>query len=313
MPAERRGILYGIAAYAMWGLFPLYWPLLKPAGALEILAHRVGWSLVAVVAILVVRRHWSTFRVLVRQPRKLGLLVLAATVITVNWGTYIYGVNSGHVVESALGYFINPLVSVLFGVLIFRERLRPWQWVAVGLGTVAVLVLTLDYGHLPRIALTLAFSFGTYGLVKKAAGVDAVESLTIETLVLFLPAVAYLGFLQFNGTATFGREGVGHALLLVGGGVVTAVPLLCFGAAAIRVPLTVVGLLQYIAPVLQFLCGVLIVHEVMPAGRWAGFAIVWLALAVFTWDTLRNARPAPRLHQMEYGGNDLAGDVTTAR
>ncbi|SNS90170.1 chloramphenicol-sensitive protein RarD [Streptosporangium subroseum] len=294
MPETRRGVLYGIAAYSMWGLFPLYWPLLKPSGALEILAHRMVWSLVAVVVILAVRRHWSWIGELLRSPRKLGLLTLAAALITVNWGVYIYAVNTGHVVESALGYFINPLVSVLFGVLLLKERLRPWQWGAVGLGAVAVVVLTLDYGRLPWIALVLAASFGTYGLVKKIAQVGAAESMTIETLVLLLPALGYLLYLEQQGTATFGSTGPGHALLLVGAGVITAVPLLCFTSAAIRVPLTMMGLLQYIAPVLQFLVGVFVAHEVMPPSRWIGFAIVWIALSLFTWDSLRAAHQARR-------------------
>ncbi|AWS40084.1 EamA family transporter RarD [Streptosporangium sp. 'caverna'] len=294
MPETRRGVLYGIAAYSMWGLFPLYWPLLKPSGALEILAHRMVWSLVAVVVILAVRRHWSWIGELLRSPRKLGLLTLAAALITVNWGVYIYAVNTGHVVESALGYFINPLVSVLFGVLLLKERLRPWQWGAVGLGVVAVVVLTLDYGRLPWIALVLAASFGTYGLVKKIAKVGAAESMTIETLVLLLPALGYLLYLEQQGTATFGSTGPGHAMLLVGAGVITAVPLLCFTSAAIRVPLTLMGLLQYIAPVLQFLVGVFVAHEVMPPSRWIGFAIVWIALSLFTWDSLRAAHQARR-------------------
>ncbi|WP_405143654.1 EamA family transporter RarD [Sphaerisporangium sp. NBC_01403] len=294
MPDSRRGVLYGIAAYAMWGLFPLYWPLLKPSGAVEILAHRMVWSLVAVIAVLAVRRHWSWFRELAGQPRKLLLLTLAAVVVSVNWGVYIYAVNAGHVVESALGYFINPLVSVLFGVMIFRERLRRWQWVAVGLGALAVVVLTVDYGRPPWIALVLAVSFGTYGLIKKSANVGAAESLTVETLVLLLPALAYLVFLQAQGTSTFGNEGLGQAALLVGAGLVTAVPLMCFTAAAIRVPLTVIGLLQYIAPILQFLCGVLVAHETMPPSRWAGFTIIWLALAVFSWEGLHNAHTVRR-------------------
>jgi chloramphenicol-sensitive protein RarD len=294
MPESRRGVLYGIAAYSMWGLFPLYWPLLKPSSPLEILAHRMAWSLVAVVAILAVRRHWSWVRQLLRTPRKLGLLTFAAAIITVNWGVYIYAVNTGHVVEGALGYFINPLVSVLFGVFLLKERLRRWQWVAVGLGALAVVVLTLDYGRLPWIALVLAVSFGTYGLVKKTAQVGAAESMTVETLVLLLPALGYLVYLNQQGGATFGSAGAGHALLMAGAGVITAVPLLCFTSAAIRVPLTTIGLLQYIAPVLQFLCGVFIVHETMPASRWAGFAIVWLALSIFTWDGLRSAHQTRR-------------------
>ncbi|GIH64136.1 protein RarD [Microbispora siamensis] len=288
MPDTRRGVLYGVAAYTMWGLFPLYWPLLKPSGAVEILAHRMVWSLVVVVTVLAVRRHWSWIRAMTR--RQLILLALAAVTVSVNWGVYIYAVNAGHVVESALGYFINPLVSVLFGVLIFRERLRLWQWIAVGLGTLAVIILTLGYGRLPWIALALAVSFGTYGLIKKAAGVGSAESLTVETLVLLVPALGYLLVLQSNGTGTFAGHGLGHALLLVVSGLITAVPLMLFTAAALRVPLTVIGLLQYIAPVLQFLCGVLIAHETMPVSRWAGFVVVWLALSVFTWDSVRSAR-----------------------
>ncbi|WP_204039251.1 EamA family transporter RarD [Acrocarpospora phusangensis] len=284
MPETRRGLWYGVAAYAMWGLFPLYWPLLKPSSAVEILAHRMIWSLVAVVAILSVRRHWSWIRTLTR--RQFVLLTLAAVLISGNWGTYIFAVNTGHVVESALGYFISPLVNILFGVAVFRERLRRWQWVAVALGGIAVVILTVAYGSLPWIALTLAFSFGLYGLLKKAANVGAAESLTVETVVLLLPALGYLAVL--GGENTFGAQGVGHALLLVGGGIVTAVPLLAFTAAAIRVPMSIIGILQYIAPVLQFLLGVFVAHESMPASRWAGFLVVWLALCVFTWDSLRN-------------------------
>ncbi|MEV0583023.1 EamA family transporter RarD [Nonomuraea sp. NPDC050310] len=297
MPDSRRGVLYGVAAYAMWGLFPLYWPLLKPSEPVEILAHRMAWSLVAVVAILAIRRHWSWFRVLVKQPRTMGLLALAAVLVSLNWGTYIFAVNSGQVVESALGYFINPLVSVLFGVAVLKERLRTLQWVAVGFGTLAVVVLALGYGRLPWIALTLAFSFGLYGLVKKKANVGAAESLTVETLVLLAPALAYLVYLEANGTATFGHTTPGHALLLAGAGLITAVPLLCFTSAAIRVPLSTIGLLQYIAPVLQFLCGVLIAKETMPPSRWIGFAIVWAALAVFTYDSLREAHRNEKARQ----------------
>ncbi|MEU6719517.1 EamA family transporter RarD [Nonomuraea sp. NPDC046802] len=304
MPDLRRGVLFGIAAYSMWGLFPLYWPLLKPSGAVEILAHRMVWSLLVVAVALAVRRHWSWVKELARQPRKLALLTLAAVFVTVNWGTYIYAVNTGHVVESALGYFINPLVSVLFGVVLLRERLRPLQWVAVGFGALAVLVLTLDYGRLPWIALTLAMSFGVYGLVKKQANVAATESLAVETLVLLLPALGYLLYLQGTGTATFAHEGAWHAVLLVGAGIVTAVPLLCFGAAAIRVPLSTMGLLQYIAPILQFACGVLVAREVMPPSRWIGFSIVWVALAIFTFDSFRTARAAARVRRNSAGTLD---------
>ncbi|MFC6079624.1 EamA family transporter RarD [Sphaerisporangium aureirubrum] len=290
MPDSRRGVLFGAAAYTLWGLFPLYWPLLQPSGAVEILAHRMAWSLVAVLAVLLVRRHWAWIRDIVRRPKTILLLALAAMFVSVNWGVYIYAVNSGHVVESSLGYFINPLVNVLFGVVVFRERLRRWQWVAVGLGTLAVLVLTVDHGRPPWIALVLAVSFGTYGLIKKSVGVGAAESLAVETVLLLGPALGYLLFLEIQGEATFARFGLWHAVLLAGAGVVTAVPLMLFTSAAIRVPLSTLGLLQYIAPILQFLCGVLVAREVMPASRWIGFAVIWLALAVFSWEGLRHAR-----------------------
>ncbi|WP_066360965.1 EamA family transporter RarD [Herbidospora mongoliensis] len=292
MPDLRRGVWYGIAAYALWGLFPLYWPLLKPSGAIEILAHRMLWSLAVVVVILAVTRNWSWIRQI--SKRQLLLLAGAGVLVSTNWGVYIYAVNTGHVVESALGYFINPLVSILFGVIILGERLRRWQWVAVGLGAAAVVILTLGYGKLPWIALTLAFSFGLYGLVKKKAQVGAAESLTIETLVMLIPAGIYLTTL--GSANTFGNHGTGHAVLLISSGVVTAIPLLFFAASVITVPLTIVGLLQYIAPVLQFLVGVLIIKETMPAERWLGFGVVWLALAVFTWDSIRHGlakKPVP--------------------
>jgi chloramphenicol-sensitive protein RarD len=272
----------------------LYWPLLQPSGAVEILAHRMVWSLVTVFGVLLVRRHWSWIRGIVRQPKTLLLLALAAVVVSVNWGVYIYAVNSGHVVESSLGYFINPLVSVLFGVVVFGERLRRLQWVAVGLGALAVIVLTVDHGRPPWIALVLAASFGTYGLIKKYAGVGGAESLAVETVLLLGPALGYLLFLQVRGESTFAGFGFWHAVLLAGAGLATAVPLMMFTAAAIRVPLTVLGLLQYIAPVLQFLCGVLVAREVMPLSRWVGFAVIWLALALFSWEGLGHARAVRR-------------------
>ncbi|HEY7487969.1 MAG TPA: EamA family transporter RarD [Streptosporangiaceae bacterium] len=288
MAEVRRGMVFGIAAYGLWGLFPLYFPLLKPAGATEILAHRMVWSLLVMLVILAVRRHWSWLRRL--TLRRLGLLALAAVAITVNWGTYIYAVNSGHTIEASLGYFINPLISVLFGVVIFRERLRPWQWTAMGLGALAVVVLTVDYGRPPWIALVLAGAFGTYGLLKKFANTPSAESLTIETLVLFVPALTYLVTLEGKGTAGFGHAGAGQALLLAAAGLITAVPLLLFNAAAIRVPLSAIGMLQYIAPVLQFVIGLVIQHEAMPASRWIGFLLVWAALVILTADGFRAAR-----------------------
>ncbi|MFK4224966.1 EamA family transporter RarD [Streptomyces sp. NPDC019890] len=287
---QRAGLLYGIGAYGMWGLVPLFWPLLKPSGAAEILAHRMVWSLAFVGIALLALGRWGWVRELIRSPGKLGLITVAAAVITVNWGIYIWAVNSGRVVEASLGYFINPLVTIAMGVLLLKERLRPSQWVAVGTGFAAVLVLAIGYGQPPWISLTLAFSFATYGLVKKKVNIGGLESLAAETAIQFLPALGFLLWLGADGSLTFGAHGVGHAALLAATGVVTAVPLVCFGAAAIRVPLSTLGLLQYLAPVFQFLLGVLYFHEEMPAERWAGFALVWLALTCLTWDALRTAR-----------------------
>lgn len=287
---QRIGLLNGVAAYGMWGLVPLFWPLLKPSGAAEILAHRMAWSLVVVgIALLAVRR-WAWAGELIRRPRKLGLVTIAAAVITINWGVYIWAVNSGHVVEASLGYFINPLVTIAMGVLLLGERLRPVQWAAVAVGLTAVLVLAFGYGQPPWISLCLAFSFATYGLVKKKVGLSGLESLAAETAIQFLPAVGFLVWLGVQGDATFGAEGVGHGALLAATGVVTAIPLVCFGAAAIRVPLATLGMLQYLAPVFQFLLGILYFHEAMPPERWAGFGLVWLALTLLTWDAVRGAR-----------------------
>jgi chloramphenicol-sensitive protein RarD len=280
MSERRRGALYGIAAYALWGLFPLYWPLLRPAGAAEILAHRIVWSLVFTALLVSGLAGARAFAGLSR--RRLALLALAAGLVSLNWGTYIWAVNSGHVVETSLGYFINPLVSVVLGVAFLGERLRRGQWIAVAIVTTAVVVLTVDYGRPPWIALALATTFGLYGFVKKIAGVPALPSLTIETGLLFLPALGYLLLLEARGAATFAHVSLGKDVLLVICGVITAVPLLFFAGAANRIPLTTLGLLQYIAPGLQFLCGVLVFHEPMPASRWAGFALVWLGLAWFS-------------------------------
>jgi chloramphenicol-sensitive protein RarD len=290
MGEQRKGLVYGFAAYGLWGLFPLYWPLLEPAGALEILAHRMVWSLAVVTLLLLVLRRWAWLGELLRQPRRLALVALAATLVSVNWGMYIWGVNSGHVVETALGYFINPLVTIGLGVLVLNERLRPAQWTAVGIGAAAVIVLTIGYGRLPWIALTLAFSFGVYGLVKKKIAMGGLESLAAETSVQFLPALVFLLALGARGHATFTGHGPGHASLLALSGLVTAVPLVCFGMSANRLPLSTIGLMQYLAPVFQFLIGVLHFHERMPAERWAGFLLVWAALVLLTWDALHTAR-----------------------
>jgi chloramphenicol-sensitive protein RarD len=293
MSDERRGYLYGLTAFTLWGFFPLYFRLLEPSPPLEILAHRVVWSAVFIGFVLTALRNWRFLRRLLRDPRLVGGVTLAAVLIALNWGTYIYGVNSSRVVETALGYFITPLFTVVLGVVVQRERLRRWQWVAVGIGAAAVAVLTVDYGRLPYIALVLAGSFGTYGLIKKRLSLPPAEGLFVESAALALPALAYLGWLNATGHARFGHVSVLHTTLMVLAGVATAVPLLLFAASANRVPLVGLGILQYVAPILQLACGVLILHEPMPAARLAGFALVWVALVIFTTDTLRAARRGP--------------------
>ncbi|MGZ6793077.1 MAG: EamA family transporter RarD [Mycobacteriales bacterium] len=288
MDEARRGTLFGVAAYAMWGLFPLFWPLLEPSSAAEVLAHRILWSLLVVAVLLRVTRGLGAVRALSRP--QVQRLAVAAVLLATNWGTYIYGVNSGQVVETSLGYFINPLVSVALGVVVLGERLRPVQKAALGAAVLAVVVLGVENGRPPYIALVLAFSFGFYGLLKKQAGVGAVASLAVETAVLAPVALAYVALLAVRGTSTFASAGAGHALLLASAGVVTAVPLLAFGAAATRVPLTTLGILQYLAPTLQLVVGVGLRHEPFGPARLAGFVLVWVALAVFTWDLVRERR-----------------------
>lgn len=290
MSEERRGYRFGLVAYAIWGFFPIYFKLLRPAGPLEILANRVIWSMIFVGLLLTGMRNWRFLSRILRTPRLLGGISAAAVLIAINWGTYIYGVNSSRVVETALGYFITPLVVVLLGVTVQHERLRAWQWAAVGVGAVAVIVLTVDYGRLPYIALLLAASFGTYSLIKKRLSLPPAEGLFVESSVLAVPALAYLGWLSIRGDAVFGHVSAWHTTLMVFSGVATAVPLLLFAAAANRVPMVGIGILQYVAPILQLACGLLIFHEPMPAARLAGFALVWVALIIFTVDAVGGAR-----------------------
>lgn len=297
-PGDGRGssgFLLGVLGYLIWGGLTLFWPLLEPAGAVEILAHRIVWSCLTMGVLVLVFRRGHQFVALLRAPRARWLLVGAAAVITINWGLYIWAVNNNRVVEASLGYFINPLVTVLMGILVLGERLRFLQWGAVVLATFAVVVLTVDYGHPPWIALTLACSFGTYGLLKKLAGVDAIESLTFETAVIAPFAAAYLLWLGAQGEGNFTAHGTGHALLFTSAGIATAVPLLCFGAAAVRVSMVTLGLLQYLTPILQFALGVYWFHEAMPTGRWVGFGLVWVALVFFTYEAARHRRRQLRL------------------
>ena len=290
MSEQRRGLLFGIGAYGLWGLFSLYWPLLEPAAPLEIMAHRIVWSLLFVGLLVWARHRYSTVRAALLDRRTRIALAVASLVIGVNWFLFIWAVNNGHVVETSLGYFINPLVSVALGVAVFGERLRRLQWAAIGIAAAGVLWLTVEYGRLPWISLVLACSFATYGVAKKKANVGAVQSLTIETAVLAPLALGYVVFLQTTGEGAFGQNGALHTALLIGGGVATALPLLCFGAAATRIPLSAIGMLQYLTPTLQFLIGVFLYGEPMTSARWVGFALVWSALVIFTYSTLRHRR-----------------------
>ena len=286
---ERRGVAYGLAAYGLWGVVPLFWPLVARAGSVEILAHRVVWSFLISVVLVAVTVRRGFFRRMARR-RTLILLGSAAAIVSVNWGTYIWSVNHGHVVETALGYYINPILSILLGVIVLRERLSPLQWTSVGLAVAAVAVLTIDYGTLPWIALVLAVSFATYGFIKNRLGAGAVDSLAVESALLTPFALAYLGWLELSGQASFGHHGWGLNLLLAATGLVTLVPLLFFASAASRLPLSTLGLLQYLAPTLQFLLGISYFGESMSPGRWVGFGLVWLALVIMTTDGLRRAR-----------------------
>lgn len=286
------GVLFGIGAYGLWGMLPLYFFVLQPAGAVEIVANRVVWSLLFCALLITVTRTWRVLGAAFRNRSVFGPLSVAAVLIAVNWLTYTYGVTTGQAVEASLGYFINPLVSVLLGVFVLKERLRPLQWAAVGIGFVAVAVLTVSYGKLPWIALTLAVSFGLYGFVKKRVGpkAEAITSLTVETIVLAPLAAATMVFLAVSGSATLTSNGAGHFWLLAASGIITAVPLLFFGASARRLPMTTIGLLQYFAPVLQFIVALAVFREAMTLERWIGFGVVWLALLVLTVDMLAAAR-----------------------
>jgi chloramphenicol-sensitive protein RarD len=290
----RRGAWYGVAAYTWWGVFPRYFRLLERSGPAEIVFHRISWSLLVCLSVVAATQGWSDLRAVLAVPRRVVALAAAALALTINWGVYIYAVNAGQVIEASLGYYINPLVTVLLGVVVLRERLRLMQWAAVAVAALAVGVLTMAYGRLPWIALTLALSFGAYGLIKKQVGgaVGALASLTTETMLLAPFAIAGVIWLQATGRGHYTDHAPWQALLLTTAGVATVVPLLCFAAAARRVPLSTLGLLQYLTPTLQLLCGVVVLGEHMPLTRWLGFGLVWVALALLTGDTVRSVRQA---------------------
>jgi chloramphenicol-sensitive protein RarD len=285
---RTTGLLYGIGAFAMWGVFPAFFPLLKPASALEVLSHRVVWTCVLMVFVIAAARRLRDIRAI--TPRYWLLLVCASALISINWGIYIYAVNSGHVVDAALGYFINPLVTVALGLLIFREKLNRTQFSALAIAVVAVAVFTVEHGAPPVIGLGLALSFGLYGAVKKVVPTDPRVSVGIEAAVAAPLALAYIAVLEGSGSGTFTDFGPGHIALLVFSGAVTALPLLLFAAAAQRLPLVTMGLLFYLTPAMQLTWGIFVGHEPMPLARWLGFGLIWLALLVFSADALRRAR-----------------------
>ncbi|MCL4270422.1 MAG: EamA family transporter RarD [Anaerolineales bacterium] len=277
----NKGILSGIAAYAMWGFFPIYWKLLHDVPALQLLGHRIGWSFLLLMGFIFVTRQWQDFRTSAFNLKVLGIYTVAGVLLSINWLIYVWGVNAGFIVETSLGYFINPLLSVLFGVFFLREKLRPMQWVPIVIAAIGVIYLTVTYGRLPWIALSLAVSFGLYGLVKKLSPLGSVYGLTLETGIVFPIALIYLIFVQVNGTGEFLHDGLTVDLLLIGGGIVTTIPLLMFASAAKQIPLNMIGVLQYFAPTIQFLIGVFIYKEPFDTTRLIGFGIVWLALIIF--------------------------------
>jgi chloramphenicol-sensitive protein RarD len=286
--STRRGYLYAVSAYGLWGLLPLYFLALAPTSPFEVVPWRILLSLVFCALLITVTRRWRDFVAIVRQPRLVGTMALAGVLIYINWQVFLYGALTGHVVETSLGYFINPIVTVFLGVFFLRERLRPAQWVAVGISLIAVAVLAIGYGSLPWIALVLASSFALYGLIKKTVGnrIDAVTGLTLETAWLTPVAVVQLFVVAGIGGITFGSVSTAHTVLLLAAGVITAVPLLLFAGAASRLPLIALGFVQFLAPVMQFLVGVFVAHEPMPPERLAGFALVWCALVVLSADGL---------------------------
>ena len=290
MTKFNKGLLFGVSAYIIWGLLPLYWKLVEEAGAYEILAHRGIWSLLICVSLIALRKQLKSAYEMVRSSRTLSLLFLASGLLTINWGVYIWSVTVNRVIEAALGYYITPLINVTFGVLLLREKLRPAQWIAVALAAAGVVILTLGYGSLPWIALVLAISWGSYSLIKKSLNLGALETLSLETLFAFLPNLVFLFIIQGNGSAEFGSTW-SISLLLFGAGAATVIPLLLFNGSTTRLPLSTVGLLQYITPTIMFFIGIYINNEDISTTKVLGFAFIWLALAVLSRDLYRSSRP----------------------
>ena len=295
----KKGIWYGIAAYAMWGFFPIYWKLLHDVPALQLLGHRIAWSFLLLLAFIFITKQWNEFRSVAFDRKTLGIYAVAGVLLSLNWLIYVWGVNAGFIVETSLGYFINPLLSVPFGVIFLRQKLRPLQWLPVVIAAIGVTYLTVTYGRLPWIALSLAITFGLYGLVKKLSPLGSVFGLTLETGIVFPVALVYLTIMQASGAGEFLHDGLTVDLLLVGAGVVTTIPLLMFASAAKEIPLNMIGVLQYFAPTIQFLIGVFVYKEPFDTMRFIGFGIVWVALIIFWIENIvarRNpVEPVPEL------------------
>ena len=289
MSKNKLGLLFGVSAYSLWGAFPLYWPLLEPASPLEIVSHRAVWTLVFCFIVLAATKALKSTLVTLKRPTVAVKLFLSSLLISINWLVYIWATNNEHVVEASLGYYINPLIIIGFGVIFLKEKMRPLQWASVSIATFGVLVLTFDYGRLPWIALALAVSWGSYGLIKKQLGLGALEGLAIETFISSFFYLAYLVYLGDQGTGQFGQSW-GLTILLISAGAVTAIPLLLFNGSTNRLPFTTIGLLQYITPTLQFSIGVWILNEDMPTARWVGFLIIWAALVTLAIDLIRSSR-----------------------
>ena len=273
----------------MWGLFPLYWPILQPASALEIVSHRAVWTMVFCIIVLAITHALKSTLETFKRPKVAVKLFTTTILISINWLVYIWATNNNHVVEASLGYYINPLIIIAFGVILLKEKMRPLQWAAVSIATIGVIVLTVDYGRLPWVALALALSWGTYGLVKKQLGLGALEGLAIETMIAFIPYCGYLMFIGAKGEGQFGN-GIGLTALLISAGAITAIPLLLFNGSTNRLPYSTIGLLQYITPTIQFSIGVWVNNEAMPTARWVGFIFIWLALITLAGDLVKSGR-----------------------
>ena len=290
---KNKGIIYAIGAYLLWGFLPIYWKVLEQVPPLQILSHRIVWSFFLLAALISFRQSWKPIQAAVFNPRTLLIFIIAAVLLSINWLTYIWGVNSGFIVETSLGYFINPLVNVLFGVVFLRERLRSTQWIAIALAGCGVLYLTFALGRLPWIALLLAFSFAFYALVKKTSSLASLQGLTLETAIMFIPAVAFLLFTDFSGVGAFTHLDTSTDILLIFTGLVTALPLLLFGSAAQKIRLSTLGILQYLAPTIQFILGIAIYHEPFTRATLVGFVMIWLALLFYSMEGYLNYRKTP--------------------